>query len=235
MIQAKRSMNEQPDIHARLMSRYPQVPEWWYGVVFGMCHFSVWLLFDVWSWYLAGGATWPVTMFAFGAVSIELWETDFPVWALIVALVRAISWSSKKSGANFASAGCFIPIHNPDRHDPSYHQSTNRFKVSNNHLGAPTSPSIALKSSIIFLLTSWSSVISELVVGYMLPGRPVAMMLFKTWGYITMAQALTFTSDFKLGHYMKIPWVNSLHSPSLGSLSVRLTGHLISFLFPLVW
>ena len=31
------------------------------------------------------------------------------------------------------------------------------------------------------------------------------MMMFKTWGYITMAQALTFTSDFKLGHYMKIP------------------------------
>jgi len=29
--------------------------------------------------------------------------------------------------------------------------------------------------------------------------------MFKTWGYITMAQALTFTSDFKLGHYMKIP------------------------------
>lgn len=31
------------------------------------------------------------------------------------------------------------------------------------------------------------------------------MMMFKTCGYITMAQALTFTSDFKLGHYMKIP------------------------------
>jgi len=29
--------------------------------------------------------------------------------------------------------------------------------------------------------------------------------MFKTWGYITMAQALTFASDFKLGHYMKIP------------------------------
>ncbi|KAJ7430559.1 OPT oligopeptide transporter protein-domain-containing protein [Mycena latifolia] len=26
-----------------------------------------------------------------------------------------------------------------------------------------------------------------------------------TWGYITMAQALTFTSVYKLGHYMKIP------------------------------
>ena len=31
------------------------------------------------------------------------------------------------------------------------------------------------------------------------------MMMFKTWGYITMAQALLFTSDFKLGHYMKVP------------------------------
>ena len=49
------------------------------------------------------------------------------------------------------------------------------------------------------------NVITELIVGYALPGRPVAMMMFKTWGYITMAQALTFTSDFKLGHYMKIP------------------------------
>ena len=49
------------------------------------------------------------------------------------------------------------------------------------------------------------NVITELIIGYALPGRPVAMMMFKTWGYITMAQALTFTSDFKLGHYMKIP------------------------------
>ncbi|KAH7096464.1 OPT oligopeptide transporter [Auriculariales sp. MPI-PUGE-AT-0066] len=48
------------------------------------------------------------------------------------------------------------------------------------------------------------NVITELVIGYWMPGRPVAMMMFKTWGYITMAQALTFTSDFKLGHYMKV-------------------------------
>ncbi|RXW17009.1 hypothetical protein EST38_g8852 [Candolleomyces aberdarensis] len=49
------------------------------------------------------------------------------------------------------------------------------------------------------------NVITELIIGYILPGKPIAMMLFKTWGYITMAQALTFASDFKLGHYMKIP------------------------------
>ena len=49
------------------------------------------------------------------------------------------------------------------------------------------------------------NVITELVIGYMLPGKPIAMMMFKTWGYITMAQALQFSSDFKLGHYMKLP------------------------------
>jgi OPT family oligopeptide transporter len=49
------------------------------------------------------------------------------------------------------------------------------------------------------------NVITELIIGYMLPGHPIAMMMFKTWGYVTMYQALQFTSDFKLGHYMKVP------------------------------
>ena len=49
------------------------------------------------------------------------------------------------------------------------------------------------------------NVLTELIIGYALPGKPIAMMMFKTWGYNTMAQALQFTSDFKLGHYMKVP------------------------------
>lgn len=49
------------------------------------------------------------------------------------------------------------------------------------------------------------NVIAELIVGYALPGRPVAMMIFKTFGYISMSQAVTFVSDLKLGHYMKVP------------------------------
>lgn len=49
------------------------------------------------------------------------------------------------------------------------------------------------------------NVITELICGYLLPGRPVAMMLFKTWAYVSVTQALQFSSDFKLGHYMKIP------------------------------
>lgn len=43
------------------------------------------------------------------------------------------------------------------------------------------------------------NVITEFIIGYMQPGRPMAMMLFKTYGYITMSQGLSFTSDLKLG------------------------------------
>ncbi|KAG0042683.1 hypothetical protein BGZ83_000184 [Gryganskiella cystojenkinii] len=49
------------------------------------------------------------------------------------------------------------------------------------------------------------NIITEYVIGYILPGRPIANVTFKTLGYISMTQALTFTSDLKLGHYMKIP------------------------------
>ena len=42
-------------------------------------------------------------------------------------------------------------------------------------------------------------------MGVILPGKPVANVLFKTFGYIGMYQAVTFLSDFKLGLYMKIP------------------------------
>ncbi|KAF9969596.1 hypothetical protein BGZ73_007993 [Actinomortierella ambigua] len=49
------------------------------------------------------------------------------------------------------------------------------------------------------------NIITEYVIGYILPGRPVANVTFKTLGYISMAQCLLFVSDLKLGHYMKIP------------------------------
>ncbi|TDL15748.1 OPT oligopeptide transporter [Rickenella mellea] len=131
--QARRSMHEQPDIHARLMTRYRQVPEWWYACIF-------------------------LSMFVFGIISIEVWHTEMPVWAFILALIIAFVY--------------IIPI---------------------GMIQAITNQQVGL------------NVITELIIGYALPGHPVSMMLFKTWGYITMAQALNFTSDFKLGHYMKVP------------------------------
>jgi OPT family small oligopeptide transporter len=132
-LQSRRSLSEQPDIHARLMTKYRQVPEWWYGIIF-------------------------VSMFVFGVVSIEVWHTHLPVWAFILALLISFVYT--------------IPI---------------------GMIQAITNQQIGL------------NVITELIIGYALPGRPIAMMLFKTWGYITMVQALSFSSDLKLGHYMKIP------------------------------
>ncbi|XP_058068211.1 oligopeptide transporter 5-like, partial [Magnolia sinica] len=49
------------------------------------------------------------------------------------------------------------------------------------------------------------NVITELIIGYMYPGKPLANVAFKTYGYISMTQAIQFLADFKLGHYMKIP------------------------------
>ncbi|TGO65624.1 hypothetical protein BOTNAR_0076g00180 [Botryotinia narcissicola] len=61
---------------------------------------------------------------------------------------------------------------------------------------------------IIFATTNIQiglNVFTEFVIGYMLPGRPVALMLFKAYGYITMTQAQFFLQDLKLGHYLKVP------------------------------
>ncbi|KZP16413.1 OPT oligopeptide transporter [Athelia psychrophila] len=131
--QSRRSIGEQPDIHARLMSKYKQVPEWYYAIIL-------------------------VVTFVMGIISIEVWHTQFPVWAYVLALIISFLY--------------VIPI---------------------GMIQAITNQQVGL------------NVIAELIIGYMLPGRPIAMMLFKTYGYITMLQALQFTQDYKLAHYMKIP------------------------------
>lgn len=124
---------ERPDIHARLMDKYKQVSDLWYLVVFG-------------------------AMFALGVLTVELWPTQMPVWAIVLALSISFVYT--------------IPI---------------------GIIQAITNQQITL------------NVVSELIAGYTLPGRPIPMMIFKTYGYITMSQALKFAGDFKLGHYMKIP------------------------------
>lgn len=124
---------EKPDVHMRLMrDNYKEVPEWWFLAVF--------LIF-----------------FALSVVTIRCWNTEMPVYALIIALLIAIVF--------------LLPV------------------------------------GIIFALTNIGvglNVVTEFIIGYMVPGKPLAMMFFKTFGYITNNQAITFVQDMKLGHYMKI-------------------------------
>ncbi|KAJ3191541.1 hypothetical protein HK101_007617 [Irineochytrium annulatum] len=49
------------------------------------------------------------------------------------------------------------------------------------------------------------NVMSEFLMGLILPGRLVAVMTFKTLSFMSIAQALSLVSDLKLAHYMKIP------------------------------
>ncbi|KAJ6304563.1 hypothetical protein OIU77_018259 [Salix suchowensis] len=48
-------------------------------------------------------------------------------------------------------------------------------------------------------------IIAQFMIGYALPGQPIANLLFKIYGRISTVHALSFLSDLKLGHYMKIP------------------------------
>ncbi|KAI1656429.1 small oligopeptide transporter [Daldinia decipiens] len=49
------------------------------------------------------------------------------------------------------------------------------------------------------------NVISPFIAGFMFPGRPIAVMIFKVFSTITLGQAQTYSADLKLAHYMKIP------------------------------
>ncbi|KAG0046031.1 hypothetical protein BGZ83_008758 [Gryganskiella cystojenkinii] len=121
------------DIHTKLMRAYPEVPQWWYAVLY-------------------------VLMFALSIVTCEVYGLQLPWWALIVAL--AIGWL----------------------------------------LSFPSCALYAITNSTIGL-----NVITELICGYMLPGKPIANMVFKCYGYMAMSQSMSLLEDLKLGHYMKIP------------------------------
>ncbi|KAJ8526210.1 hypothetical protein K7X08_028687 [Anisodus acutangulus] len=48
-------------------------------------------------------------------------------------------------------------------------------------------------------------IIAQFIIGYILPGKPIANLLFKIYGRTSTVHALSFLADLKLGHYMKIP------------------------------
>lgn len=55
------------------------MPEWWYVIIFGQCLFLDSVHVST-HWAL-------VAMFVFGVVTIEVWNTQMPVWAFVLALV----------------------------------------------------------------------------------------------------------------------------------------------------
>jgi OPT family oligopeptide transporter len=67
---------------------------------------------------------------------------------------------------------------------------------------------LSLPLSILMAISNQqigTQVMFEFISGYMIPGRPIANMIFKTVGLMTNSQATEFAADLKLGHYMKVP------------------------------
>ncbi|PWN23512.1 OPT oligopeptide transporter [Microstroma glucosiphilum] len=131
--QFKSSRTEEPDVHARLMKSYKEVPVWWYVATF-------------------------VVSIVFSIISIEVWDTQMPVWALFIGLLLGAIYT--------------LPI-------------GMIYAVSNIEVGL--------------------NVLSEFIIGYARPGKPICMMLFKTYSYISMYQGVSFLQDQKFAHYMKVP------------------------------
>lgn len=48
------------------------------------------------------------------------------------------------------------------------------------------------------------NVLSPFLAGFMIPGRPVGVMIFKVYSTIVLGQAQTYTQDLKFAQYMKI-------------------------------
>ncbi|KAJ3077035.1 hypothetical protein HDU98_009436 [Podochytrium sp. JEL0797] len=48
------------------------------------------------------------------------------------------------------------------------------------------------------------NVLTEFVIGLMIPGQTVAVMAFKSWGTNNLIQSLALSQDLKLGHYLHI-------------------------------
>ncbi|TIA79936.1 hypothetical protein E3P92_03017 [Wallemia ichthyophaga] len=65
-----------------------------------------------------------------------------------------------------------------------------------------------LPASYIFAMTGQEipiNLISEVIPGYLFPGKPIANMIFKCYSIQTMSEGLSFIQDAKLGHYIKVP------------------------------
>lgn len=43
------------------------------------------------------------------------------------------------------------------------------------------------------------NVITEFIAGWLWPGKPIANIMFKVFGYMTLVQSIDLTSDMKLG------------------------------------
>ena len=131
--QFRRKLKDEKDLHSRMMSKYPEVPHWWFLSLGIFC-------------------------LVMGIIAIEVCDIKLPVWAFFLSLVFTVVFVLPFGILQAVTNQAFGP-----------------------------------------------DVLAELLFGYMLPGRPLALMIFKTAAGGVGSQTILYNSDQKFGHYMKIP------------------------------
>ncbi|KAK1235811.1 hypothetical protein PQX77_000945 [Marasmius sp. AFHP31] len=65
-----------------------------------------------------------------------------------------------------------------------------------------------LPSGFIYAMTGQAitlNLLAQIIPGSLLPGNPLANMVFKSYSVQTLTEATSFVQDLKLGHYVKVP------------------------------
>ena len=131
--QLRRKLKDEKDIHSRLMSKYPEVPHWWF-------------------------LTLGIASLVMGIIGIEVCDVKLPIWAFFLSLVFAVVFVLPFGILQAITNQSFSPV-----------------------------------------------VLAEMFFGYIFPGRPLALMIFKIVAGNTGLQAILYSGDQKFGHYMKLP------------------------------
>jgi hypothetical protein len=131
-----------------------------------------------------------VFFFALAIVAAEVWDTGVPVWALLLSVALPILYVLP-SGFIFAMTGqgvsCFIFVW-------LYLRLCWWWQRNERLADGIASP----KQITLNLL-------AQIIPGTILPGNPLANMVFKAYSVQTLTEATMFVQDLKLGHYIKVP------------------------------
>jgi OPT family small oligopeptide transporter len=78
-----------------------------------------------------------------------------------------------------------------------------------------------LPSGFIYAMTGQGislNLMAQIIPGTLLPGNPIANMIFKAYAVQTLLEATSFVQDLKLGHYIKVPPRATFLVQSIGTL-----------------
>lgn len=119
-----------------------------------------------------------VFFFCLAIVAAEVWNTGVPVWALLLSVALPVLYILP-SGFIFAMTGQGVS-------DLSFFPFV--YCTVDNYL---------------FQITL--NLLAQIIPGTVLPGNPLANMVFKAYSVQTLTEATMFVQDLKLGHYIKVP------------------------------